>query len=328
MNVQVNIFLIVLALSPIAMAQHVPTDTKILHDVDAALENERAFRGLLIVPKVSHGIVTLTGTVSSEGDKVLASVEVGQVAGVTTVLNNLEVHAGGAPAPSPAAPALTNPNGAQVQALTRQAAGPQTLAAKTVTIPTSSYLSVRLIEDITTKSAQPGDHFHATLATAVLADGMVAIPAGTPVLGRVISAKPVGHFISAGELSLELTTVRLPQPGGTGEDVGIITEPISSNANHRSNTLAKAGSGAGAGAIIGALTGGETGAAIGAAGGAALGLGASAITSGGQIELKPEALLRFRTAAPLSTTVYQENGVQIKLPAAVGPALKPRSPDA
>jgi hypothetical protein len=70
---------IVFALLPLAVqlaiAQHAPNDSKILHDVNAALENERAFRGLLIVPKVSHGIVTLTGTVSSE---VLASIEVGQ----------------------------------------------------------------------------------------------------------------------------------------------------------------------------------------------------------------------------------------------------------
>jgi hypothetical protein len=41
----------------LAIAQHAPTDAKILHGVDAALENERAFRGLLIVPKVSVGIV-------------------------------------------------------------------------------------------------------------------------------------------------------------------------------------------------------------------------------------------------------------------------------
>ena len=55
---------------------------KILHDTSAVLETEKAFRGLLIVPSVSHGVVTLTGTVSSVGDKVLASVEVGRVDGV------------------------------------------------------------------------------------------------------------------------------------------------------------------------------------------------------------------------------------------------------
>ncbi len=50
-----------------------------MHDVEAVLQNEKAFRGLTIVPKTSRGIVTLTGTVSSEGDKVLAGLEVGNV---------------------------------------------------------------------------------------------------------------------------------------------------------------------------------------------------------------------------------------------------------
>jgi hypothetical protein len=305
--------LFILALSSlaarVATAQHAPTDTKILHDVDAALENERAFRGLPILPQVSHGIVTLTGTVSSEGDKVLASIEVGRVAGVTTVLNNLEVHTGGVPAPSANSPALTNPNGAQVQSLTRQAQSPNAIIVKPITLPASSFLSVRLTEDITTKTAKPGDHFHGTVAAAVLIEGMIAIPAGTPVLGRVISAKPVGHFISGGELSIELTALRLSQPSGVDEDVSIITESLSSNANRRSNTITKTVSGAVAGGIIGAITGHGTGAEIGAASGGALGLGASAVTSGGQIDLKPESLLRFRTGAPLTTTVYQQNGV-------------------
>jgi hypothetical protein len=99
-----------------------------------------------------------------------------------------------------------------------------------------------------------------------------------------------------------------------------------SNGQRRgTNTTAKAGGGAAAGAILGALAGGGSGAAIGAVSGGALGLGANAITSGGQIELKPETVLRFQTAAPLTTTIFQKNGIQIQLPAAQGgPALKLR----
>jgi hypothetical protein len=69
-----------------------------------------------------------------------------------------------------------------------------------------------------------------------------------------------------------------------------------------------------------------TSSGVGAASGGALGLGANAVTSGGQIELKPESLLRFRIAAPLTTTVYQQNGVQLTLPPAAGPAVKPQQP--
>jgi BON domain len=309
-----------------AMAQQTPTDAKVLHDVNAVLENEKAFRGLVIVPKVSHGMVTLTGTVSSEGDKVLAAMEVGQVNGVKTVLNDLEVRS--TRTPQAQIPALANPNGAQTQRLTNEArAQPsQEIAAKTITIPVHSSIQVRLWDSITTKTAKADDQFHGTLAAAVYADGAVAIPTGTPVLGRVVSAKPAGHFVSAAELSLELTTIRLPQPDGKGQDVGIVTEYLSSNGKGRgSNSAAKAGGGAAVGAIIGALAGGGTGAAIGAASGGGLGLGANAITSGGQIELKPEALLRFQTAAPFTTIVYEKNGVQIQLPAAPGPALKMRA---
>ena len=72
---------------PHALAQRTtppPSDAKLMHDVEAVLQNEKAFRGLTIVPKTSRGIVTLTGTVSSERDKVLAGLEVANVDGVKT----------------------------------------------------------------------------------------------------------------------------------------------------------------------------------------------------------------------------------------------------
>ena len=59
---------------PHALAQRTtppPSDAKLMHDVEAVLQNEKAFRGLTIVPKTSRGIVTLTGTVSSEGERYL-----------------------------------------------------------------------------------------------------------------------------------------------------------------------------------------------------------------------------------------------------------------
>jgi hypothetical protein len=298
------------AFSPLGLTAAIAqtaTDAKVLHNVNAVLENEKAFRGLLIVTKVSHGTVTLTGNVSSEGDKVLAGMEVGQVEGVKTVLNDLEVRSStttSSNTPQGQMPALANPNGAQTQRLTNE---PHTqpspeIAAKIITIRINSSIQVRLSDSITTKTAKTDDQFHGTVAAGVYAGGVVAIPTGTPVLGRVVSAKAAGHFVSAAELALEITTIRLPQPDGNGQDVPIVTEYLSSNGKGRgSNTAAKAG------------------------GDAALGLGTNAITSGGQIELKPEALLRFQTATPLTTTIYEKNGVQIQLPAAPGPALKVRA---
>jgi hypothetical protein len=254
---------------------------------------------------------------------------VGRVEGVKTVLNNLEVRNGG-PTTTAQLPALTNPDGAQAQALTKErnapATVPQAISTSIIAIPAGSLLQMRLMEPISTKTGKPGDQFHGTLAAAVSIGSMVAIPAGSSVLGRVVSAKAAGHFVSAAELSLKLMSVHLPDPNGRGEDVGIITEYLSSEGKGRgTNTAAKTGGGAAAGAIVGALAGGRTGAAIGAAAGDGLGFGSNAITAGGQIELHPETLLRFRTAAPFTTTVYKKNGVQIQLPASSGPALLPRA---
>ncbi len=178
-----------------AIAQQTPSDVKLLHDVNTGLQNENAFRGLVIVLKVSHGIVTLTCRVSIEGDKVLASMELGQVDGVKTVLNKLKVRSCLAPADK--TPALANPSGAQSQQLTEEphSRAPRDLIAKTITIPVHTPIQVRLSDPITTKTAKADDQFHGVLAAAVYQDRVVAIPGETPVLGRVVSAKAAGHFI-------------------------------------------------------------------------------------------------------------------------------------
>ena len=311
-----------------ALGQPAPTDAKIVHDTSAALETEKAFRGLLIVPSVSHSVVTLTGTVSSEGDKVLASVEVGRVEGVKTVLNNLEVRNGAAPTTAQL-PALTNPDGAQAQAPTKErnatATVTRAISTSSITIPAGSLLQIRLTEPISTKTAKPGDQFHGTLAAAVSIGSMVAIPAGSSVLGRVVLAKAAGHFVSAAELSLELMSVRLPDPNGRAMTLESSPNIYQVRGREGAPTRPPRPAEGQLQGHVRALAGGGTGAAIGAAAGGGLGFGSNAITAGGQIELHPETLLRFRTAASVMTTVYKKNGVQIKLPASFGPALLPRA---
>ena len=277
-------------LLPNALAQRTtppPSDAKLMHDVEAALQNERAFRGLTIVPKTSRGIVTLTGTVSSEGDKVLAGLEVGNVNGVKTVINNLDVKASGSTEGH--LPALANPNGAQTQQLSTEARTYPAAAAgvpveRTITIPANTSIQVRITDPLTSKTAKANDHFHGTVATVVFAEGALAIPAGTPVLGRVVSAKPAGHFIAEAKMSLEITTLRLPQLDGKSRDVPVVTEYLSNNGQpHGSN-----------------------------------------VAPSGQIEVKPQTVLRFQTQAALITSVWIKNGTQVQLPAAQDPVLDSR----
>ncbi|HLI76245.1 MAG TPA: BON domain-containing protein [Acidobacteriaceae bacterium] len=287
---------------------HRPTDREILIKVSRTLAQEQAFNGMTIIPSVSHGIVTLTGNVTSYAAKVLASTEISGIAGVKTVLNNLNVVPEGEAAPAPAPePAPAPPPAAQ------QGPPPSTqeyTSMQSVNLPAGTSLPVRLVEEINTKNAQANDVFHATLLSDVTADGFVLIPHDTVLIGRVISAQSAGRFTGYPELSLELTGFILNTPNGP-QRIGLITDPLSSKGNGRGkNTAEKAGGGAALGAIIGAIAGGGTGAAIGALAGGGLGAGIN-VRRGKEIDLKPEQLLTFKTNSAASVPVYLDNGSQI-----------------
>ena len=50
----------------------------------------------------------------------------------------------------------------------------------------------------------------------------------------------------------------------------------------------------------------------------------SNVAPSGQIEVKPQTVLRFQTQTPLITTVWIKNGTQVQLPAAQDPVLDSR----
>lgn len=85
------------------------TEQAVLIDVRNVFLQQPVFHGMAIEPSLKNGVVTLSGTVSSEAARELASDKVGEIVGVRTVLNNLVVAEPGSrtaasPAPAPAAP--------------------------------------------------------------------------------------------------------------------------------------------------------------------------------------------------------------------------------
>ena len=278
------------------------TDWQIEAKVQQALKDDHAFVGSSIASSVNNGVVKLTGNVRSEAEKELVSTELGNITGVKTVLNNLNIVDNSFHAPV-APKAVAGPTGPKV-----------------VTLPIGTTLSVRMADEIDTKNAKASDIFHGTTASATLFNRFTLIPTGTPVTGRVIEAKAAGRFTSAAELSVELVSLRLP--GGVGsQDVSLVTEPLSSKAAGRgANTAAKTGGGAALGAVIGAVAGGGAGAGIGALSGGALGGGSNALSRGKEIDLKPEQLLQFRISAPLEVTIMLVDGRQlVPVPATSAP---------
>ncbi len=168
----------------------------------------------------------------------------------------------------------------------------------TVTIPDGTDIAVRLIDPLDSGKNQPGDTFHASLASPIMIGEQVVVPSGADVEGRVVDARNAAHFSGGSSLSVELTRLIV-----NGKSYNIHTDQWSKQGTARGkNTAEKVGGGAALGAIIGGIAGGGKGAAIGAGVGAGAGTGAQAATRGQQIRLGPEAELNFRLQAPLTVT--------------------------
>src|SRR5262249_42347479 len=172
------------------------TDQQVAADVQNKINADASFPDKQLNVTSANGVVTLSGTVSTDATRAAAAADAAQVDGVKTVVNNLVVAtpdpAGGQadtqqPAP-PKAPGLraaakpsprntrySQASGAQsgdsglrttvpannnstTVADTTQAAAPAPPAK--VTIPSGTQLSIRLTEELSSEKAQVGDVFH------------------------------------------------------------------------------------------------------------------------------------------------------------------------
>ena len=169
------------------------------------------------------------------------------------------------------------------------------------------------------------------------AGGTVNVPAGTPLLVRMIdtvdsSKNHVGDIFHAGlETDLVVNDVVVARKGTDvygrlaeakeaghisgssdlqleltrividGKDYPVVSSDYEVKGKGRgSNTAKKVGGGAAVGAIIGAIAGGGKGAAIGAGVGSAAGAGVQVLTRGQQVKVPSETLLEFRLQQPLN----------------------------
>ncbi len=175
---------------------------------------------------------------------------------------------------------------------------------KTLTLSAGTMLPVRIVEDLSSATATPSMGFHATLAEDVVVANMIAIPQGTPVLGRVADVKDAAHFKGSALLSIELIRIDLPH-----RHIEIVTDPWTKQGEARGKgTAEKIGSGAAFGTIVGAMAGGGKGAAIGAMAGAGAGSAVNGVTRGQQIEIPSETLLSFALQAPITVTTSRSVG--------------------
>ncbi len=282
------------------------------------------------------GVVTLTGTVSNNAARSLAANDAAGITGVQKVINDITVN----PATGPATMTTTTPlqqvapvasaqprervrtsESARVRPepapmpapVTRtvpppppQPTAPPPPVARTITLPAGTTLPVRVTQTLDSATAQPGDTFSGAIATDIVQDGMLLIPRGSNVNGRVTEVHEAAHFKGSALLTVELTSVT-----SHGERISLSTQPYTVQGKGRGeNTAVKTGVGAAAGAVLGGIFGGGKGAAIGAAAGGGTGAGVNAVTRGQQVQIPSESVVRFTTTNSLAVRTSTRIGGQ------------------
>jgi hypothetical protein len=162
-------------------------------------------------------------------------------------------------------------------------------------VPSGTTLTVRIAQDLSSKTSNVGDPFSGTLAQSVRVEGVTVLKAGAPVSGTVIAARKQGRFKGEGELGIELSRVG---------SYGVTTQEYEQTVKGKGKrTGAMVGGGAGGGALIGGLAGGGKGALIGGLVGAGAGTVGSAVTGNKGVTIPAESVVSFVTSAPITVTL-------------------------
>lgn len=170
---------------------------------------------------------------------------------------------------------------------------------QTFTVPAGTVLEVRLVDALSSATAQSGGTFEGTLAAPLAVNGVEVAAVGSSVAGKITDAVSSGRLSKPAALALTLTSLT---PKG-GSEVAITTSTWSAaGESHKKRNAEFIGGGAAAGALIGALAGGKKGALIGGAAGAGGGTGAAAYTGKKEISLPAETKLEFKLSDAVTVT--------------------------
>ena len=166
-----------------------------------------------------------------------------------------------------------------------------------VVIPASAVIGLEIETSVSSERAQVEDRVDARVTRDVFADGRLALPAGSRVMGAVTLVERGGKVKDRARLGVRFHTVVL----ANGRQVPLRTETVYREGDSPSgDSSRKIGGAAIGGAVLGAILGGGKGAIAGATAGAAG--GTAAVMSGGRnaAVLASGSNLTVKLAAPVS----------------------------
>lgn len=175
------------------------------------------------------------------------------------------------------------------------------LAGWAAEIPQGAHVLLRMVNSVSTRTAQAGDTVYMQTATPIQAEGRIVVPVGSYVSGVVSDARRSGRVSGRAELGIHIDSLTFPSgqivkisPHLSSVDSDETDQKVPTNENQIKQGASKmqdaariailGGTGAGIGGIADRSW---TGAGIGAGAGSAVGLATVLMTRGKEVELKP-----------------------------------------
>jgi hypothetical protein len=191
-----------------------------------------------------------------------------------------------------------------------------------VTVPAGALLTVRLQNAIDARHLEAGDTFITNVSRDVFQDGVLALPLGATLEGKVVAVKKPGAFSGGGYIQLQLTQLDLD-----GHSYPVVSDVFATatpgkGGQSAANTIG----GAAFGALLGAAVGGGPGAAIGAVAGGGAGAAVSTASPAPRTFIPAEAMITFHLQQPITIQpVSYEDATRLaaSMPNA-HPVLQPR----
>jgi hypothetical protein len=177
-------------------------------------------------------------------------------------------------------------------------------------------IRVRLLQGLSTASAEQGEAFRSRVGTDVLQGSQVLIPAGSEIDGRVVEVSS-GHMGGHGTMRLQPDTVILPDgtryrlhaetTGTPGSRTHVGSEGTINPDSRAKRDGMEYGGAVGAGVTTGAILGGPVGALTGGLIGAGV-VTAHLLVSHPQAVLEPGTTLIFTLSEPLRLVGFHARG--------------------
>jgi len=166
-----------------------------------------------------------------------------------------------------------------------------------LTVPSGTYVTVRINQMLSSDRNQVGDSFSATLLKPIVVNGVVIAEPGQTIGGHVAEAVKAGRVSGVAHLGVQLTDLTLVDGQQIPLKSSLVSRTGPNSVGQDAGTIAGTTA---LGAAVGAAAAWGKGAAIGAGSGAVLGIAGVLLTRGHPSVLYPEQILTFRIEAPLT----------------------------